>query len=617
MQKGGKISNFLIKLDNKFQKFDITHPWILWTTIYSLFFIITIITCFSGFYQFHLFQTDVNSARYLLSALIQCQAAIISIVITLTLIAVQMTASTYTPRVTAIFGKNPNMWLLLFFYALSIVGGALVLKTITGNDGTIPNTTEIFVSIIFALGIFTLIALFIYIRNIIELLKVENIVKRLANEIDNKDILDEEKGALQSIFDIIHKSIMNYDLATMRGSLSELNFRFIDLINANTKNSVESEGIEDSSNYFPNEGSNIDISNIFCRYIERCSRIALKNDDEESIIEILTILDLFAQSIAEQKLEQSFRNALDSIKTIGILSLEFNYLNACSVAEKSIGRAGKNAAINDLDFSHFLLIDALEEIGCLAVAKGVYPVAMNVILDIESIEINAANNNIFSHLIPAVKSIERIALDVQDKEFEEISVKSIEIIKELSRYAFEANDEDGVVDILRSLDNIACASMSIKFEGTLYRTIRTIRYILDNALDKHFNNALSDGMTYYGRIGEDAVVEGENNTGIDAIAKYCLEDLDHFSQKLIENNANDAAQNAINAFIRIGSRAHRIPKQVKYAGLTARCLARCKRFNPEIVDSTFKMCKHVDENQSRLEHIRYLQQLTDEKVGSV
>jgi uncharacterized membrane protein len=50
------------------------------------------------FTHFNLFHTDVNSARYMLSALVQSQAAIVAIVITLTLIAVQLTASAYSPR---------------------------------------------------------------------------------------------------------------------------------------------------------------------------------------------------------------------------------------------------------------------------------------------------------------------------------------------------------------------------------------------------------------------------------------------------------------------------------------------------------------------------------------
>ena len=49
-----------------------------------------------------------NSARYLLSALVQSLAAIIAIVVTMTLVAVQLTASAYSPRVIDIFKNDQS-----------------------------------------------------------------------------------------------------------------------------------------------------------------------------------------------------------------------------------------------------------------------------------------------------------------------------------------------------------------------------------------------------------------------------------------------------------------------------------------------------------------------------
>jgi uncharacterized membrane protein len=56
----------------------------------------------------------------MLSAVVQTQAAIIAIVITLTLIAVQLTASAYSPRVIDIFKKNPGL-LVAFLFRLNPV----------------------------------------------------------------------------------------------------------------------------------------------------------------------------------------------------------------------------------------------------------------------------------------------------------------------------------------------------------------------------------------------------------------------------------------------------------------------------------------------------------------
>ncbi|MFQ6119549.1 MAG: hypothetical protein ACE5KE_06660, partial [Methanosarcinales archaeon] len=64
---------------------------------------------------------DLTNIRYMLSALIQSEAAIIAIVITLSLVAVQLTASSYSSRVMVIFRDSPDLWFLMFSYIGSII----------------------------------------------------------------------------------------------------------------------------------------------------------------------------------------------------------------------------------------------------------------------------------------------------------------------------------------------------------------------------------------------------------------------------------------------------------------------------------------------------------------
>ncbi len=56
--------------------------------------------------------TNEESSRYMLSASVQSEAAIIAIVVTLSLVAVQLTSS-YSRRVTESFSKNPHLWILM------------------------------------------------------------------------------------------------------------------------------------------------------------------------------------------------------------------------------------------------------------------------------------------------------------------------------------------------------------------------------------------------------------------------------------------------------------------------------------------------------------------------
>ena len=166
---------------------------------------------------FNLIYTEPTSAHYMLSALVQSQAAIIAIVVSLTLIAVQHAASAYSPRVIRIFRDNPDMWILLGFYGISIFYGLLVLKMIRGAEDTSQImissiSLEAYISCVYALGISTFAILCLYIWNIMSLLTPETIIKRLKNEITKGNLLTPEEDPIQPIMDIIHGSIMNTTL---------------------------------------------------------------------------------------------------------------------------------------------------------------------------------------------------------------------------------------------------------------------------------------------------------------------------------------------------------------------------------------------------------------------
>jgi uncharacterized membrane protein len=162
---------------------------------YLILWLLVIFAIHGIFAYFDLLHTDANSARYMLSALVQSQAAIVAIVVSLTLIAVQLSASAYSPRVIDIFKKNPDMWILLGFYGLSIFYGLFILKLLEGAEGDFVSQSAIWpsfypplslehgVSFAYWLGAFTFVILISYMLNIMDLLKPENIINRLSKGI--------------------------------------------------------------------------------------------------------------------------------------------------------------------------------------------------------------------------------------------------------------------------------------------------------------------------------------------------------------------------------------------------------------------------------------------------
>ena len=71
----------------------------------------------------NLFPPNLNpdSARYMLSALVQSEAAIFAIVVTLSLVAVQLAAASYSPRLIGLFQKTRYFWFFVILYIIAIV----------------------------------------------------------------------------------------------------------------------------------------------------------------------------------------------------------------------------------------------------------------------------------------------------------------------------------------------------------------------------------------------------------------------------------------------------------------------------------------------------------------
>lgn len=152
------------------------------------------------YFSYSLSQGSADSARYLFSSVAQCQAAIIAIVITITLVAVQLSAQTYTPRAIDIFIDSKAFWSLLTVYAVSIIYDVSVLPLIppTSSDHPVTDLINLFsigqiqlsisldglILIGLILFILTFLALFLFIKDIAKQLKPDEIVEKIAKDID-------------------------------------------------------------------------------------------------------------------------------------------------------------------------------------------------------------------------------------------------------------------------------------------------------------------------------------------------------------------------------------------------------------------------------------------------
>lgn len=297
-QKSDIISFQFLK--EKFEKIESDKPWHYFTGFYGFFILIAIIlACFTtGIFYL---QTDVNSARYLLSSIIQSEAAIIAIVITLTLVAVQLTSSTYGPRVANYFTNSPHMYLLFGLYTLSIAYTSIILQSIKNADGAIPPSSEILVSFAFWFEICIIAALLPYIIYALKTLKPENTIETLTKKVTTDTIIHKNPNddVLDSIFDILHGSIMKYDITTVRNGLRLLTPRIIDSITEKNEN-----------------GYNVLITEIYCRHLRRCGQQAGDLRDTELMEVIIKNLGDVASHTASLGFDNATLKIFNAIREI-------------------------------------------------------------------------------------------------------------------------------------------------------------------------------------------------------------------------------------------------------------------------------------------------------------
>ena len=320
-------------MHNQIEKFKSDYHWAFWTLYYSSFIIGAFLCAFVFTAYLNHNHTDVESARLLLSALIQSEATIVALVITLTLVAVQLTSSSYTPRVANIFANSPHMYLILGIYIISIAFSALLLQLVSGGAGVIPAHMEFLIAGAYWLTVFLAIALIPYIYHILESFSPETFITRMSRYLTKETILQQQKNDfLNLIFDVTHNSIMKYDTATIRYGLNLMTTRINDQVSE--KNTIS---------------ENSEIVKIYCAHLERCARQAIDLHDEEilSIIldqfesegihcarnnfdiptwHVITVVSEVEKLIATKDIPGSLNRVRELIRSIGKISIENHFL---------------------------------------------------------------------------------------------------------------------------------------------------------------------------------------------------------------------------------------------------------------------------------------------------
>ncbi len=343
-----------------------------WLNRLTLYFALgaVIITALHIFFSYSGFlHTDVDSARYMLSALVQGEAAIVALVVTLSLVAVQLAAQSYSARVIEVFRRTPDLWILMGIYGIAMFYGLGVLKLIENPlVGRISNI-EGYVAFAYYLGVFAFVALVPYISNILELLKPSTVINMLKEGITKENILaaikeektverdvfqpinvDMEKDPIQPIIDIVRGSLMKYDHETVREGLRAIGDSTINIIK------YEKFGEDKKERILKHISS----------HLTRLGKLAASREDEDSANEAIINLQKIGETTAEQKLDVATEQVVESLGWIGKTSAEYKLKGLTMQTLSILETVGEAAVKNQLNGSARRTVESLDWIGSIA-----------------------------------------------------------------------------------------------------------------------------------------------------------------------------------------------------------------------------------------------------------
>lgn len=435
-----------------------------------------------------------DNERYLISTLVQSLAATIALVITLSLVAVQLAAQSYSTRVIEVYKNNPDMWILFSIYIAVIFYGLGLLKVI--DIGIVGINMEIAIFWVYFLGFFAFICLVPYIWNTLNSLNISNIIEILSYDITKKQVLDalnnsangkkNRKNPVQPIVDIINIGLERNDDEIVNNGISA--------INRSTTNIFE-------YNHFEREEEK-KVSHFIFQHLEKIGiQAANKVNESSSILVILALDDIqkaakkhelenateeAAKAIEKMQikvLEQRFEYATECIikihKKEGIIAVEQNLENIVHDTALILGQIGIKAIEKNMDLSASIATEAVKDVGIKATENKIDLVrVIEIIGIIERLGTKAAGEKMHLTAITAISALENMGIQVLkkqqgwilryiinyiyiigiagvDKEQESIAKKSANALGSLGKELVEKKQKDFIIDTMEKLEIIA------------------------------------------------------------------------------------------------------------------------------------------------------------------
>ena len=459
---------------------------------------------------------DSDNVVSILGTLAQSNATILAIVISLSFVVIEFSASKYSARVVDVFKKDPVLWGFIIVYGLSIF---YPVYLITLNTHYINySTLKLHFTKAYALSIIAYFSLSYYILYVFKMMKPSSVIDALSKKIGIKSLsgsseeidkraskiskeepkinritikIKEKKDPVLPIIDIIRASIERYDYTTARDGLGTVSNC---LLNVLRQNPLEEKRISE---------------HVFQR-IHEIWKLALKTKDSEFIYMILAQYCSIGK-LCTYPIEMSHSSRINSLgkpRTKALIPL-FNVLN--------IQNSEEEITQTNLLYTTFLSEYYLKE-------------AFKSIVKVNDEEFQ--NLSTFFAL-----EINKIGSDTFKNRYELEIDKSVKHVESLERSTSEFS---------YILKDIGIAAINAGSKSAFKVVIDTFNYIGEAAIYHNLIHSIAHILENLKIIGEESAKKGGEFEPLTKQIVKCLENLaskiDNNSQKLSGNTQNQLVE---------------------------------------------------------------------------
>jgi len=414
--------------------------------------------------------SDLNSDKVvsILGTLAQSNATILAIVISLSLLVIEFSASKYSARVVDVFKRDPILWEFLIVYGFSIFCPIFLISRV--NENTSNSSLKFYFITTYALSIIAYFSLFLYILHVFKMMKPSSVIGALSKKIDIQSLheswyrLDEtydryskeeprinkidvdinrdvksEKDPVLPIIDIIRASIMRYEYDTARYGLEAVKNRLLITL---IQNPFEEKRVS---------------GHVFKRILEIWN-LALRNKDLEFIKMVLTQYAdigelctkapnfLYTTFLSEYYMKQAFKSisevkedefqslSISLVKCVNEIGLE-TFRNRYELKSYELRLDDdKIKALESLESSITELSYFLRDIGVFAIKADSKRAVDEAILALDNIGKASVDHNLIHSIFHIVENLNIIGEESAKKgmDFESSTKQVVECLEKLA-----------------------------------------------------------------------------------------------------------------------------------------------------------------------------------------